>query len=326
MKEDAAMTTEAPKPRRLPDPEDVDQPLVVLELIQRLKVRDVMTREVQTARRGDRLRDIQETMKDRKISGIPIVEGGRLYGIISINDIINALEESRIDERCQDHMSTKLVVLEDDMPLSFAIQYFDKFNYGRFPVLSKDQRLVGIVCQRDINRTLLFELTKELQRLEHSNQPANNPPDTSVYMLRDFPIAQFDFENAGKAANHIRQILSEKGVPPRAIRRVSVIAYELEINLCVHSVGGVLTFIFTRDRVEIIAKDTGPGIPDVEWALRDGTSTASEWVRSLGFGAGLGLVNVKRVSDTFDIVSAVGTGTTVTASVNLAAPQPGATP
>jgi anti-sigma regulatory factor (Ser/Thr protein kinase) len=85
----------------------------------------------------------------------------------------------------------------------------------------------------------------------------------------------------------------------------------------VHSDGGVLSCLVTNGRAEIVARDAGPGIPDVEWACRDGTSTANAWVRSLGFGAGMGLPNVKRVADAFEIASKPGAGTTVKAVFNL---------
>ena len=109
----------------------------------------------------------------------------------------------------------------------------------------------------------------------------------------------------------------ERGFPPKIVRRVAVAAYELEINLCIHSDGGVLIWRIGKSQSEIIARDTGPGIADVEWVCRDGTSTANDWIRSLGFGAGLGLVNVKRVSDHFEIESKLGKGTTVQSIVKL---------
>ena len=209
-------------------------------------------------------------------------------------------------------MTTKLVVLEDDMPLSFALRYFDRYHYGRFPVLNRDRRLVGIICQRDINRALLVELTRELHRLESDSvQQGGDGGAGSLYLLREFPICKYDFENAGKAANQIKQVLQEKKFPPKVIRRIAVAAYELEINLCVHSDGGVLSWQVSNGRAEVIARDAGPGIEDVEWACRDGTSTANEWIRSLGFGAGMGLVNVRRVSDEFEITSKKSSGTTV---------------
>jgi CBS domain-containing protein/anti-sigma regulatory factor (Ser/Thr protein kinase) len=315
-------TPGAPAAKNESDPVAVAEPLVLLELIQRLKVRDVMTSKLSTVPRSATLREAQELMRQKKISGVPVEENGRFFGLVSIDDIIRALGGGYIHEACSRHMTTKLVVLEDDMPLSFALRYFDRYHYGRFPVLNRDRRLVGILCQRDINRALLVELTNELNRLEAASAQTPAVDGTySVYVLREFPICKYDFENAGKAANHIKKVLQEKRFPPKVIRRIAVAAYELEINLCVHSDGGVLSWQVSNGRAEIIARDAGPGIEDVEWACRDGTSTATEWIRSLGFGAGMGLVNVKRVSDEFEISSKKGSGTTVKSVINTGEPE-----
>ncbi|MDD2599500.1 MAG: CBS domain-containing protein [Kiritimatiellae bacterium] len=294
------------------------EPLVLIEMIQRLKVRDVMTSKLVTVVRASPLREVQSLMKAKRISGVPVEEGGRFLGLVTINDILRALEGGYIDETCQKHMSTKLVVLEDDMPLSFALRYFENYHYGRFPVINREQKLVGIICQRDINRALLLELANELNRLESewvlskaTAQPYN------LYVLREFPVSKYDFENAGKAANKIKQILQEKKFPPKVIRRIAVAAYELEINLCVHSDGGSLSWQISNGRAEIIATDSGPGIVDLEWACKDGNSTANEWIRSFGFGAGMGLVNVKRVADEFEIESTVNVGTRVKAVIYI---------
>jgi len=302
-------------------PLDEDRPSLVLqELIHRMKVRDVMTRAVCTAERQTPLRAVQHLMRDRGISGVPVAEHGRLFGIVSTPDIIRAWEGGIIDEPCQRHMSSRLMVLEEDMPLAFAIRYFGRYTYGRFPVLNREQMLVGILSQRDINRALLRELAHEVRRLEtHSgvSAAAGDEENFHKYMLREFPVVRLDFENAGKAANQIRLLLLERNIALRLVRRVAVAVYELEMNLCVHSNGGVLSCLVTNGRAEIIACDSGPGISDIEWACRDGTSTATAWVRSLGFGAGMGLPNVKRVADEFSITSSTGGGTTVRVVVQV---------
>ena len=135
--------------------------------------------------------------------------------------------------------------------------------------------------------------------------------------MRQFPVVRNDLNNAGKAATEIKRMLSEAGVDKKIIRRVAVAAYELEINVCIHSLGGSVTFILDEDKATIIAKDKGPGIKDIEWACRDGTSTANDWIRSMGFGAGMGLANSKRVSDVFDIQSKIPSGTTVMCEFKL---------
>ena len=101
------------------------------------------------------------------------------------------------------------------------------------------------------------------------------------------------------------------------LRRVAVASYEVELNLVIHSRGGVLTLEVEPDRVRLVSRDVGPGIPDVELAMREGYSTANEEARSLGFGAGMGLPNMKRNADQFAIESAVGVGTTIEMSFCL---------
>ena len=298
-------------------------PLVLLEMIHRLKVRDVMCTEILTLERKAPLKRAQELMRANNISGVPIRESGRLYGLVSIDDIIRALEGGYIHEPCGRHMTTHLIVLEDDMPVSFALRYFGRYKYGRFPVLNRGRTLVGIVSQRDINRVLLRELTREVERLESAHQGVNVDMGEGdrLYMLCEYPVVKLDFENAGKAANEIKILLRDRQADPRVTRRIAVAAYELELNRCVRSDGGTLPFLVSNGRAEVIAKDNGPGMADVEWACRDGTSTANDWIRSLGFGAGMGLPNTKRVSDTFEIRSTPGKGTTVRAGFAL---QPGA--
>ena len=313
-------TGKDPMKAAFPPPDGVQyegQPLVLLELIQRLKVRDVMTKDPPSVAPSVTMREVQTLMRTQKISGVPVVENERFYGLVSLDDIIRALDGGYIDEPCADHMTTKLVDLEDDMPLSFALRYFDRYHYGRFPVISRGQRLVGIITQRDINRALLVELTNELNRLESQTTTNGDDPSSGLYVLREFPICKYDFENAGKAANQIKKVLQEKQFPSKIIRRIAVAAYELEINLCVHSDGGVLSWKIVNGKSEIVSRDAGPGIEDVEWACRDGTSTASEWIRSLGFGAGMGLANVKRVSVEFEISSKKGTGTIIKSTITL---------
>ena len=300
----------------LPGTQGAGEPLVVMELLQRLRVKDVMRkRDIASVVRTDSMRYAQNLMKRNHISGVPVLEDGRLFGIVSINDIILALEGGWIGEPCQKHMSTNLVVLEADMPLAFAIKYFQNYTFGRFPVLDKNRNFVGIVSQRDVTRVLMQELTNELARLEGkavvAQHDAKSEGSLPYYSMRQFVIVHNDLNNAGKAANEIKKMMKDAGINNKLIRRVAVAAYELEINICIHSVGGTLTFVLDDKEAQIVAKDRGPGIKDVEWALRDGTSTANDWIRSMGFGAGMGLSNSKRVSDTFDIISKVPNGTTV---------------
>lgn len=300
--------------RKLPINPD-QSPLLVLELIYKLKIKDVMTTEVVTARRDDTMRKVQQLMKDNLISGVPIAEKGRLFGIVSVDDIIVALDRGHIADRLDKHMTRNVIVLEDDMPLSFGINYLEKYKYGRFPVLNKDGFLVGLVTSRDIIASLLYEMNREVGALE-SKQESTSGIDIN-YIYKEYQIQKLDFENAGKASNEIKKILKSRHVDSKTLRRVAVASYELEINQVVHSEGGKLMCTITPQQVKIVAKDTGPGIQNVEQALQEGYSTANEWIKSLGFGAGLGLPNTRRVSDEFDIRSELNLGTIVTATIFL---------
>ena len=302
-----------------------DGSVIIMELLQRFKVRDVMKRTVISVSRGTKMREAQRIMRENRISGLPVSEEGRLFGIVSVNDIINALDNGWIDEPCENHMASSLVVLEAGMPLAYALRYFNNYTYGRFPVLDSSRKLVGIISQRDVMRALLYELSVEIRKLERkAARGVNAGPEHASgenYFRKEFAVVHNDLGSAGRAANEIKQILKDRKVDRSVARRVAVAAYELEINICIHSHGGILTFILSDDKITIRAKDRGPGIPDIEWACRDGTSTANDWIRSMGFGAGMGLSNSKRVSDEFDIKSEVGKFTQVTCVFNLSAKQ-----
>jgi len=299
-----------------------DSSVVIMELLQRFKVRDVMKRKIIAISRKASLREAQKLMRENRISGLPVCEEGRLYGIVSVNDIINALDNGWIDDSCETHMATNLVVLEAGMPLAFALRYFNNYTYGRFPVLDSERKLVGIISQRDVMRALLYELSVEIRKLERkSARGANAAPEHATsanFFRREWAVVRNDLSRAGHAANDIKQILRERKIDRVVARRVAVAAYELEINICIHSHGGILTLLISDDAITITAKDRGPGIPDIAWALRDGASTANDWIRSMGFGAGMGLPNSKRVADDFDIQSEVGKFTKVTCLFKIA--------
>ena len=178
-----------------------DSPLVIMELLQRLRVRDVMRgHDIIAVARADTMARAQHLMKLNNISGVPVVEGKRLFGIISVNDIIKALEGGWINDTCQQHMATNLVVLEADMPLAFAIKFFQNYTFGRFPVLNKERDLVGIVSQRDVTRVLMQELTKEIAKLEGKAAPADEPAKSEGALPYDYIM---QVETVQPPAGHI---------------------------------------------------------------------------------------------------------------------------
>lgn len=137
-------------------------------------------------------------------------------------------------------------------------------------------------------------------------------PDLEDAIKLEYQVSPEDFTRAGEASSDLKKILKQIGVSPEAIRKVSIAMYEGEINMVIHANGGVITVYITPTEVKMILKDVGPGIPDIEKAMQAGWSTATADVRSLGFGAGMGLPNMKKYSDDMSIETEIGVGTTVT--------------
>ncbi|MCD7951477.1 MAG: ATP-binding protein [Synergistaceae bacterium] len=131
----------------------------------------------------------------------------------------------------------------------------------------------------------------------------------------EYRIDGNDFMVAGAASNNIKNTLKMLGIASDVCRRVAIITYEAEINLVIHAGGGTLQAMISEDHVDLVVKDEGPGIADISKAMTAGYSTATEQAREMGFGAGMGLPNIKRNSDTFEIESEVGKGTTLRSTV-----------
>ena len=129
--------------------------------------------------------------------------------------------------------------------------------------------------------------------------------------VRSLTIMGKDFAGAGRVSTEIKSLLKELGIPPSTIRRVAIAAYEAEMNVVMYAEEATMGLQVTAESIGIVVADRGPGIPDIEAAMREGFSTATSEMREMGFGAGMGLPNMKRNSDTFTITSAVGRGTTV---------------
>lgn len=133
----------------------------------------------------------------------------------------------------------------------------------------------------------------------------------------NYTIPGDDFTRAGEASSSVKNKLKKMGLDSNTIRKVSIAMYEGEINMVIHADGGTITVEISSEKIRMILADTGPGIADIDKAMENGYSTAPEEVRSLGFGAGMGLPNMKKYTDYMNIDSTVGVGTTVTMDVYL---------
>lgn len=132
-----------------------------------------------------------------------------------------------------------------------------------------------------------------------------------------FDVQGGNFTSAGQASVLVKKNLRQIGLPPEIIRRVSIAMYEGEINMVIHAGGGVAEVLVFEHKVEIVLDDKGPGIPNIELAMKEGFSTAPDNIRSLGFGAGMGLPNMKRYTDSMNIETELGKGTKITMVVNF---------
>jgi anti-sigma regulatory factor (Ser/Thr protein kinase) len=133
----------------------------------------------------------------------------------------------------------------------------------------------------------------------------------------NYQVSAEDFTRAGEASSDVKSKLKQMGVNPEIIRKVAIAMYEGEINMVIHAQGGVIQVTLSPEEVHMVLKDKGPGIPDIELAMQAGYSTAPDKVRSLGFGAGMGLPNMKKYSDEMNIETEPGIGTTVTMTVKI---------
>ncbi len=143
------------------------------------------------------------------------------------------------------------------------------------------------------------------------------PLDIDHPVENTFQLIGGDFTNAGEASTNLKMHLAELGVNADIVRRAAIATFEAEMNVIIYAAAGRLHYCITRDCITVRIEDMGPGIEDIEQAMQEGYSTAPDWVRNMGWGAGMGLPNIKKNSDTFTVDSVVGEGTTVEMILNF---------
>lgn len=291
------------------------------ELTYELRVEDAMTRKVLTLTPDTTMAEFREELRKNRISGMPVVEDGRMVGVVSIEDLIKALAAGEISTTVRKRMYPKPVTLYADEPLVHAVSKFSELQFGRFPVIDRSGQLVGVITQGDIVRAMLKRLEvsyreEEIHRYRASHIFEDIIAD-EVALVFGYRVKARDFSHAGEASSGLKRTLGRLGIRPDIIRRVAVATYEAEINLVVYGEGGEIVAEVRPDRVKIEALDKGPGIPDIELAMQPGWSTAPDWVREMGFGAGMGLPNIKSCADVMKLQSTVGIGTQLTIIIYL---------
>jgi len=292
------------------------------EMVYEMTVGEVMASQMVTVRPDQTIAEFRILMRDNQISGTPVVEDGKLVGVISIEDLINALLDNALQATVRERMQTKVVCLYSDELLVHCIAKFSSLRYRRYPVLNRSNELVGIVTKGSIVAGLLRKLEVEHELSEQRKSDAAPRPtmrkffedvyaDEIRFSFKYHVIGQ-SLTHAGKAASELKNALKQLGVCPPLLRRIGVATYEAEINLASYTQGGEIVAQVEKWGVMVEAVDNGPGIPDIGKAMQPGYSTAPDWVRELGFGAGMGLVNIRKCSDEMELKSAVPDGTHLT--------------
>lgn len=294
-----------------------DLPLSILhELIRELKVSRVMTTELTTLSSTTSMQEVKEVLHNQRISGIPVVDGETLVGVVSVGDLILALEQLALDAPISQFMTRQVLTVHPEAPVFEALKQLEQQGIGRLLVLDEDGKLAGILTKGDIMLGLLHALQQaydHIERLGQERQPryffeALVSDETSL-ILR-YRVRPNDFTQGGRASAQVKKALLQIGATPQLSRRVAIATYEAEINLIIHTdAGGHIVAEIQPEKITVVAHDTGPGIADIELARQPGYTTASEAAREMGFGAGMGLTNIKRCTDEMHIWSAVGSGT-----------------
>ena len=283
------------------------------ELTYELTVEQAMSPKVVTVSPHDTMAQFREVLRVNLISGTPVVEDGEMIGIISIEDLIKALAAGELDATVGEKTCRHVETLYADEPLVCAVDKFARFKFGRFPVVDREGHLVGIITQGDIMHTLLRKLEvdyreEEIHRYRASHIFEDIIADEAALVI-GYRLIGRDFDRAGEASGNLKTTLSRLGFDPGIIRRVVIATYEAEMNIVIYAHGGEIVAEVRPDRIRIEALDNGPGIPDIDLAMQPGYSTAPEWVREMGFGAGMGLPNIESCSDQMKLESTVNVGT-----------------
>ena len=284
------------------------------ELAYELQIGEVMTRQMKILSQEIHMRDVLEVFRKAHISGAPVLLNEELVGVISLEDLIRCLIAMDLDAPVSKYMTTKVITVRASDPVIEALKIFVNTRLGRLPVIDDNNRLLGILTKGDITRGLLSALQKDYQVEEIRKYRARHlfediQSDRTSLILR-YNILPMDFTHGGSASGHIKRALLRLGANPQIARRTGIAVYEAEMNLIIHTnKGGTIRVEIEPHQISIDVNDEGPGIDDVELAMKPGYSTATEEVRELGFGAGMGLTNINRCVDAFNLESVPGKGT-----------------
>ncbi len=294
----------------------------VEELSYELKIEQVMTADMEVVTPTMQIVDVLDLFRQARISGAPVVEQGEMVGLISLEDLIRALRRGNGHALVREYMTTSLVTVHSFEPVVKALEVFARTHFGRLPVVDEAGKLVGLITKGDITSGTLKALqsdyqAEEVRRYRASHLFEDILSDRTSLVLR-YRIKPRDYTRGGQASSNIKRALLRLGANAQLARRCGIAIYEAEMNLIIHTTsGGIIRVQIEPSQILMSATDDGPGIPDVALARKAGWSTATEEVREMGFGAGMGLKNIERCVDELTIDSTVGKSTRVEMKIHL---------
>lgn len=292
------------------------------ELAYEIKISEVMSSKVISISPDTRMRDVVERFRKARISGAPVISHGEINGVVSMEDLIHCLLQSDLDAPASKYMTPNPITVKSTDPVIEALKVFVNSKKGRLPVVDQENHLVGILTKGDITLGLLRALQQDYQieevRTYRASHLFEDIESNRTSLILRYSIRQGDFTHGGGASTAIKRALLRLGAKPQIARRAGIAVYEAEMNLIIHTTnGGVIRVEIEPHRISISVSDDGPGIQNVEEAMKPGFSTANEEIRELGFGAGMGLVNIARCVDKLTLESEVGRGTRLNMKIFL---------
>lgn len=290
------------------------------EFFNDLDASKVMNTALIFLKENNSVKEAQEIMRIKKISGIPIVsDDRRVVNIISTEDIIKCLESNSINSAISSLPPKKVVVLSKDDNFEKILEFVATYGYGRYPVADSEGRLVGIITKQDLLYAIIGKLSVLYLHDERRREVLDSPLSILVKDKINQNKPEFEFEintsdvnSAGAGSALLKEYLVNNNFDKKMIRKISISTYEAEVNVVIHGGGkGKITANIDDDAIVVFVEDQGPGIENIEQVMQPGFSTAPEYIRALGFGAGMGLPNIKRFADKLIITSEKGKGAKV---------------
>lgn len=280
----------------------------------------IMNKMIIYLKEENKISEAKSIMKNEKISGIPIVDDSKnLINLVSTEDIITALERGIIDCEIKELGRKEIVAFNENENFEKILEFHARYAYGRYPVINNEGKLLGIITKHDLLYAVVSKLSVLYLHDERRREILDSP--LSIYIKNNlkqnrpqfvYNINNNDVNSAGEGSAFLKNYLIENGVNKVLVRKISIATYEAEVNVVIHGGGiGKIVVNQTEDSIIVFVEDIGPGIENIEKALEPGFSTAPEYIRSLGFGAGMGLPNIKRFADKLVITSEKNNGVRV---------------